>query len=64
MGALSVLPLVPREGEAAGRVLIRGIKGSRAPTRLLASRVLHQADGRDFQPAFDAIFRGTGRLDW
>lgn len=63
-GAVSVLPLVPREAEAATRVLIRGIKGSRAPTKLLSSRVLHQADGRDFQPAFDAIFRGTGRLDW
>lgn len=63
-GAVAVLPLVPREGEPASRVLVRGIKGSRAPTRLLASRVLHQADSRDFQPAFDAIFRGIGRLDW
>lgn len=63
-GAVAVLPLVPREGEAASRILIRGIKGSRAPTKLLASRVLHLPDGRDFQPAFDAIFRGNGRLDW
>lgn len=63
-GTVSLLPLVPREGEAASRVLIRGIKGSRAPTRLLASRILHEADGRGFHPAFDAIFRGTGRLDW
>ena len=54
-----VLPLVPREGEAASRVLVRGIKGSRAPTRLLASRILHEADGRNFLPAFDAIFRGS-----
>ncbi|HEY9009748.1 MAG TPA: methyltransferase [Devosia sp.] len=63
-GGVTVLPLVPREGDAASRVLIRGIKGSRAPTRLLASRVLHEPDGRGFVPAFDAIFRGTGRLDW
>jgi tRNA1(Val) A37 N6-methylase TrmN6 len=63
-GGVSLLPLVPREEEPASRVLIRGIKGSRAPTRLLSSRVLHEADGRGFQPAFDAIFRGTGRLDW
>lgn len=63
-GGLTVLPLVPREGDAATRVLVRGIKGSRAPTRLLASRVLHEPAGRGFMPAFDAIFRGTGRLDW
>ena len=63
-GAVALLPLVPHEGEAASRVLIRGIKGSRAPTRLLSSRILHQADNRGFQPAFDAIFRGTSRLDW
>ena len=63
-GAICVLPLVPREGEAASRILVRGIKGSRAPTRLLASRVLHLPEGRGFQSAFDAIFQGMGRLDW
>lgn len=63
-GGVAVLPLVPREGEAASRVLIRGIKGSRAPTKLLSSRILHEADGRGFQPAFDAIFQGASHLDW
>ncbi|WP_176730322.1 tRNA1(Val) (adenine(37)-N6)-methyltransferase [Devosia insulae] len=63
-GAVSVLPLLPREGEAASRVLIRGIKGSRAPFALLAARAMHEAEGRGFRPAFDAIFRGTSRLIW
>jgi len=63
-GAITVLPLTPRDGEAAHRVLVRGIKGSGAPLTLLASRSLHLAGGRDFQPAFDAIFRGTDRLHW
>lgn len=63
-GALAVLPLAPREGEAATRVLVRGIKGSRAPLTLLATRALHEAGSRDFRPPFEAIFRGTGRLDW
>ncbi len=63
-GAVSVLPLLPREGQAASRVLVRGIKGSRAPFRLLAARALHEPDGQDFRPDFDAIFRGTARLIW
>ena len=63
-GAVTVLPLVPREGEPARRVLVRGIKGSRAPLTLLASRALHGADGRAFRPEFDAIFRGSARLVW
>ena len=63
-GAITVLPLVPREGEAAHRVLIRGIKGSRAPLTLLASRAVHTASGRNFRPEFEAILRGRDRLHW
>lgn len=63
-GAVTVLPLTPRPEAPANRVLVRGIKGSRAPLTLLASRALHDAEGRAFQPAFDAIFRGTARLVW
>ena len=63
-GAIAVLPLMPRPGEAASRILVRGIKGSRAPLTLLASRALHEAEGRGFSPQFDAIFRGEARLVW
>lgn len=63
-GALTVLPLTPRPGEPAHRVLIRGIKGSRAPLTLLASRASHGPSGQDFAPEFEAIFRGRDRLHW
>ncbi|WP_375449726.1 tRNA1(Val) (adenine(37)-N6)-methyltransferase [uncultured Devosia sp.] len=63
-GAMMVLPLVPRDGEPASRVLVRAIKGSRAPLTLLASRPLHEPEGRAFTAQFDAILRGTARLDW
>jgi len=63
-GAITILPLTPRPDAPASRVLIRAIKGSRAPLRLLASRSLHGAEGRDFAPLFDAIFRGQSRLVW
>ena len=63
-GAVTVLPLLPREAQPAHRVLIRGIKGSRAPFTLLAARALHEPEGRAFRPEFEAIFRGTARLIW
>jgi tRNA1(Val) A37 N6-methylase TrmN6 len=63
-GAITILPLTPREGEPAHRILVRGIKGSRAPLTLLASRALHTPSGRTFRPEFDAIFRGRDRLHW
>ena len=63
-GAITLLPLTPRDGETTHRILIRGIKGSRAPLTLLASRNLHTPSGRTFRPEFEAIFRGTDRLHW
>jgi tRNA1(Val) A37 N6-methylase TrmN6 len=63
-GALMVLPITPRAGEPASRILVRGIKGSRAPLTLLASRALHEPEGRAFRPEFEAIFRGEARLIW
>jgi tRNA1(Val) A37 N6-methylase TrmN6 len=63
-GAITLLPLIPREGEPAHRILVRGIKGSRAPLTLLASRALHTPAGRDFRAEFEAIFRGDDRLHW
>jgi tRNA1(Val) A37 N6-methylase TrmN6 len=63
-GAIVVLPLAPRPGADATRVLVRGIKGSRAPLRLLPERPLHGAEGHGFVPEFDAILRGRARLIW
>jgi tRNA1(Val) A37 N6-methylase TrmN6 len=63
-GGIAVLPLCPRPGMAASRVLVKGQKGSRAPLRLLPPLALHGDEGNGFAPAVDAVFRGTGRLDW
>jgi tRNA1(Val) A37 N6-methylase TrmN6 len=64
LGALTVLPFVPREGGAASRVLVRGIKGSRAPLTLLASRALHIDGAGAFTPGIASILAGEARLDW
>lgn len=63
-GAVTVLPLLPRPGAPALRVLIRGSKGSRAPFTLLAPRLLHETEGRAFTPEMDAVFRGIAGFDW
>jgi tRNA1(Val) A37 N6-methylase TrmN6 len=63
-GAVTVLPLSPREAAPASRILVRGTKGSRAPLTLLAARALHEGEGGAFLPEFEAIFRGEAALDW
>lgn len=63
-GAICVLPLAGRPGEDAGRVLVRGIKGSRAPLRLLAQFVLHGESGNAPSVAARSVLMGDGRLDW
>ncbi len=59
-GALSVLPIHPRAGEAAHRIILRGVKGSRAPLRILPGLTLHEGAG--FSPLAEALHRGEAVL--
>jgi tRNA1(Val) A37 N6-methylase TrmN6 len=63
-GAIAVLPLAPYPGAAASRVLVRGVKGARAPLALLAPRAVHEEKGGAFSPGVDAVLRGRAVLDW
>lgn len=63
LGGAAVLPVRPRLGQDAGRVLVQAVKGSRAPLRLLSDLVLHNASG-GFTPRADAILRGREPLAW
>ncbi len=59
-GGVIVFPLFPRSREAATRVIVQGVKGSRAPLRLAPGLVLHDAAG-GFTPEAEAILRhGAG----
>ena len=58
---VSVLPLYPRAGEPAKRVIVQVAKGSRAPLAMLHGLVLHAADGR-YTDAADAVLRGQRGL--
>lgn len=64
-GDLRILPLHPREGEPASRVIVQGIKGSRAPMVLLPGFVLHD-EGNAFTAGAQLVLRdGAGMpLRW
>jgi tRNA1(Val) A37 N6-methylase TrmN6 len=61
-GGLDILPIHPRAGDPALRVLVRGVKGSRAALRLLPPIVLHRDAGNGFQPEVEAILRDGADL--
>jgi tRNA1Val (adenine37-N6)-methyltransferase len=61
-GAVELLPLWPRAGIAAKRVLLRARKGARSPAKIRPGLVLHEADG-SFTAAAEAILRDAAALD-
>jgi tRNA1(Val) A37 N6-methylase TrmN6 len=63
LGALALLPVHPAAGAGAHRLLISGVKGSRAPLRIAPALILHGADGR-LTPEADAIHRGETLVQW
>ena len=62
-GAVLLMAVHPREGADAHRMLVRAVKGSRAPLRMRPPLVLHEADGRLAPPAA-ALHRGEALIDW
>ena len=62
LGEIAVIPLWPKAGEAARRVILRARKGAKSPARLSAGLVLHRDDG-GFTEAADAILRGGEALE-
>jgi tRNA1(Val) A37 N6-methylase TrmN6 len=61
LGAIAVLPIHPKPGAPAIRVLARAVKGSRAPLSLLSGFVLADADGKP-SGAAEQVLRGGGVL--
>lgn len=55
-GAIKIKPIYARDGEPAIRVLVEGVKGSRAPSSLMPGLVLH-GDGNGFTAEVDHILR-------
>lgn len=62
-GAVAIMPLHAKPEAAAIRILVRGIKGSRAPLRLAPPLVLHDDTGA-FTAQAQAIHRGDAAIGW
>lgn len=62
-GAVTIMPVHARPDTAAIRILMRGIKGSRAPMRLAPPLILHEADGT-FTARAQAIHCGEAAIGW
>lgn len=60
-GATEIIPLWPKAGKEAKRVIIRTIKHRKSPSRLHAGLVLHNADGT-YTDAANAILRNKEAL--
>jgi tRNA1(Val) A37 N6-methylase TrmN6 len=61
LGDIAIRPVHPRGDADAIRVLVSGVKGSRAPARLAPGLVLHEAGGA-FTPLAAAIHTGDAVL--
>lgn len=67
-GDTAILPVAPRAGRPAGRVIVVARKGARGPLRLLAPFVLHQkpahdSDSEDLTPAARAVLRDGAAIN-
>ena len=60
-GAITLLPVHPKPGEAAIRVLVRAVKASRAPLTVLPGLVLNNPSGRPTEEA-EAVLRAGAAL--
>jgi tRNA1(Val) A37 N6-methylase TrmN6 len=55
-GDIRVAPLFARTGTAASRIIVQGVKGSRAPMQLLPGLILHE-DSSGFTADAEAVLR-------
>ncbi|KAB7739906.1 methyltransferase [Parvibaculum sedimenti] len=62
VGGIEVFPLWPAAGKPASRVIVRGIRGSRAPLTLRPGLVLHGRDGRFTERAENILRHGAPLL--
>ena len=63
-GSVRVRPVQPFADQPAKRVVVRAVRGGRAPLALLPGLVLHDRTEAKYTPQAEAILRGEVGLDW
>jgi tRNA1(Val) A37 N6-methylase TrmN6 len=61
-GGVMVVPLHPRARAPANRILVRGIKGARAPTVLEPGLVIHEGPANAYRAEIEAVLRAPRAL--
>jgi tRNA1(Val) A37 N6-methylase TrmN6 len=61
-GAAKILPILPRVNEPAIRIIVHGVKGSKAGLTLLPPLILHGPSGHDYLPEAEATINGLRPL--
>lgn len=60
-GGIEIIPLWPRAGEQAKRVIVRGLRDRRSPATLHPGIILHKDEG-GYTPEADALLRGNASI--
>lgn len=63
-GSFQVRSVHPFADAPASRLLLRAVRGGRAPLKLLPPLVLHPREGAKHTPEAEAIFRGEASIGW
>ena len=61
VGEIEIIPLWPKQGEDAKRVIVRARKGIKTPLKITSGLVLHNLDGT-FTTDADQVLKGTASL--
>lgn len=62
-GGIALLPIMPRAGGKAHRILYRARAGARGDTRILPPLVMHADNANAFRPEVERIFRAGEALE-
>jgi tRNA1(Val) A37 N6-methylase TrmN6 len=63
-GSFQIRPVQPFADAPAGRVIVRAVRGGKAPLRLLPALILHERGGPKHTAHAEAILRGEADLAW
>lgn len=63
-GSIQIRPIQPFADQPAKRVIVRAVRGGKAPLALLPPLVLHDRSGAKHTAEADAILRGDAALVW